>query len=261
MLEDFISELGLSTEDIGKIKEATDKEQILPFIENFRQTQKAIVLSDPTIEEGYEKKYSGMAIGKEKQLKKDLAKLANLTLTNDEVEKTKYSDLVSMALQAKPSEAAEVLELKNKYNTLMDSLEVAKKEKEDAVLEVQNRYKNKEKETEIMSALEDYIPSLLPKLPITGLKKMVRAYKTLLSADGIEIALNDKNALELQKDGLRYVKNGKPVHLSEDIKAFYEELTGNIYTKKPDEKQDFSKNPVAQNVSDKNKKALEMMGL
>ena len=261
MIEDFVIELGLSPDDLIQIKEAKSKDELTPFISSFKDLQRSIILQDPTIEETYSSKYGGMVIGKEKQLKKEYAKLSGLTLTTEEIEKSKFADLVTMANTKKQPDDSELTELKAKYNNLVDELEKVKLDKENSLKDLESKYENERKDAYIVNALETYIPSILPKLPVSGIKTFVKAYKGILASEGVVIASNDKNNLELQKDGVRFVKDGKVVHISEDIKAFYENMTGATFERKPEERTKFENNPKAESVAQKNRAALEMMGL
>ena len=263
MIEDFVIELGLSPDDLIQIKEAKSKDELTPFISSFKDLQRSIVLQDPTIEETYSTKYGGMVIGKEKQLKKEFAKLSGLTLTTEEIEKSKFADLVTLAnsVNTKQPDDSEITELKAKYNNLVDELDKVKLDKENSLKDLESKYENERRDAFIINALETYIPSILPKLPVSGVKTFVKAYKGILASEGVVIASNDKNNLELQKDGVRFVKDGKVVHLSEDIKAFYENMTGATFERKPEERTKFENNPKAESVAQKNRAALEMMGL
>ena len=228
MLDRLLTEIGVNAEYLNKIKdikEGDGAEEVLhEIISEIKNDFKNIYLQDQAVIDYFKNQYGGMAIGKEKQLKKQLAKKAGLALTSEEVETMPYEQIVEQFIKgSKTTEPSnEYGELSSKYNEAIeqiDALKAAHKEEIEAVKS--EAAKNKERAA-VIDTLEAYIPTVI-QVDAANVKAFVKAYMLEMATDGVEIRRTEKNEPALYVGDLFYTKDGRKVTIRESITSYYEE--------------------------------------
>ena len=265
MLEEFVKSLGIEDAVIEKVKGAATSEDITPLAQEFLATQRTILLQDKSIEDAFKAKYGNMAVGKEKQLKKEAARTFGLTNTNEEIEGMSFSDILKAAKDAKGAgDSTELEALKGKYNTLLDAIDTQKSEYEQKLSETLQTVERERRRAKVLSDFEQYLVSVV-NINAKNIKTTsVALLATIKGLYGADVDIDDKNALQLYKDGNLLVADNKKVNIKDVVTSIYSDMMGEGFSRRNertplDTPKDFT--GKQKSIAERNRLALEASGL
>lgn len=265
MLENLIKAIGIDDATIERVKSLTSEDEVSAVATEYLGTQKNIFLQSPDVEDTFKSKYGNMAIGKEKQLKKDAARHFGLTLTQSELDNLKFDEILAKGRAAIAApDNKELDDLKSKYNSLLDATELQKTEYEAKIDEIRNSIDKERLSQKINNDFEQFIVATC-NINAKNVKIAARTIAAgIKEVYGADIGIDDKNALQLYKDGNIFVKDNKKVHLRDVVTEIYGEIAGEGFTRRHDNRTpptDKKLEGRALEISERNRRSLERSGL
>jgi hypothetical protein len=232
-LQSVLKTFGLEDEDFQKLANE-NLEDTTPYIQKMQAHIKESILTDPEVIEGIVRPYKDAPIGKENQLKKEVRKYFGLQVTEDELKKTKFEDLLKRGVESRQTSVnADTEKLQQTIAQLMEEKEAIEASIPVKIQEVETQYVSRLKEKETAEALISMAATEVPQVPKENIPMFIKALTGYANAEGHKITMDDaKNVKVFDKDGLPIKDvNGHIIKAKDYIKSFANGIVSNVAPK------------------------------
>lgn len=232
-LQNFFKTVGLEDEDFKAIAE-TDIEDLNPFVEKIKGGIKEHLMADKSFLDEIQKPFKDAPIGKENQLKKEIRKAYNLQMTEDELKKTPFHEILKKGIESQNTSVnGDVEKYKQTATEWMEKYEQLESKIPGIQEEIESKYRSKFQEKEIREELVGRTAIDVPQVQKENLPFFVTAFQGYAEKNGWSVAMAENKALKLVgSDGLP-IKNeaGHILKVSDALKEFASKMNMNVAPK------------------------------
>lgn len=232
-IQNVLKTFGLEDSDFERLTKE-DVEDFSPFVQKVQTHIKSELMSDTSFTDEIIKPYKDAPIGKENQLKKEVRKYFGLEMTEDELKKTPFRDILTKADETrKATVGTDVDKYKSLYMQTLEEKEALEAKIPTIQQEVEGKYmaKIREKETEEelvkLSAIE------APQVQKENLHMFVNAMLGYAHKSGHKIVKDDSGAVRVfDAEGLPLKdSNGHVMKVKDYVKNFANGIVSNVAPK------------------------------
>jgi len=232
-LQAVLKTFGLEDEDFQKLSSEA-LEDTTPYVQKMQAHIKESILTDPEVIESITKPYKDAPIGKENQLKKEVRKYFGLQITEDELKKTKFDELLKRGTETmKTSVNADVEKLQQAASEWMEKYEQLEAKIPTIEQEVEQKYISKIREKETNEVLLSLTAMEVPQIAKENIAMFVKALSGYSKTEGHKISIDEnKNIKVYDSSGLPLKDaNGHIIKAKDYIKNFANGITSNVAPK------------------------------
>lgn len=232
-IDTFLKSMHLEDEDIAKIKteEVTDFE---PYVSKVKAGIKENLLADTTFIDTITEPFKSAPIGKENQLKKEARKFYGLTMTEDELKKTPFNDILKKGDELRKNTViADVDNYKNTATEWMEKFENLQTQYNEVETKAEQKWAEKIKDGETRQELVEFAAKEIAGIAKENLPFFTKTYIATKAHEGIKVTIDERKQLRLlDKDGLPAKDQaGNILKIKEDLKEYSAKVSGNIAPK------------------------------